>query len=258
MPTHTDEHSPKVVPENRCSATDDEPRVAAELSCELCGLGPVCHVLEYGEEGSGVPEGVLLRRRSVARGQAIFSSQEPFRSIFAVQSGSFKTLLPNGPRAAQVIGFQFAGEVVGIEGMAEKHYPYTARALENSSVCELRLDRLPESGKPLEALQQSIIEMLGSTVAFNQELITTLIHQSADQRIAGFILGLSRRLQRRGLDGDFFVLSMSRSDIANYLGLASETVSRILTRLGRSGCIKLRHRRVRITDRRALERTANG
>ena len=221
-------------------------------------MGPVCRVLEYGEAGSGVPEGVLLRRRSIARGQALFSRHEPFHSIFAVQSGSLKTLLPNGGGHGQVIGFQFAGELVGIEGMAEQTYPHTARALENSSVCELRLDRLPESGKPLEALQRSIIEMLGSTVAFNQELITTLIHQSADQRIAGFILGLSRRLQRRGMDGDFFVLSMSRSDIASYLGLASETVSRILTRLGRSGCIKLRHRRVRISDRAALERTADG
>ena len=231
-------------------------RLCGEISCGDCGLDPICRVLEYGEADSGVPEGVLLRRRPVARGETIFAWRDPFHSFFAVKSGSFKAMLPSEGRPGRVIGFQFAGELMGIEGMAGRVYPYTARALENSSVCELRLDRLPESGKPLETLQQSIIEMLGQAVAFNQEMIASLVHQSADQRIAGFLLGISDRLKRRGLEGDFFMLSMSRGDIASYLGLASETVSRILTKMSKSGCIRLQHRRLRLIDTDALRRIA--
>ena len=232
--------------------------VRFEVSCDDCGLGPVCRVLEFGEPGSGVPEGVLLRRRPVSRGEIIFRGGDPFHAFFAVKSGSFKALAPAREGAVRVLGFQFAGELVGIEGIADNRYPYTARALENSAVCELSVERLPESGKPLEALQRSVIEMLGEVVTFNQEMIACLIHQSADQRVAGFLLGVSKRLKRRGMNGETFTLSMSRSDIASYLGLASETVSRILTRLDRSGCIRLRHRRLQIARGRELERVAGG
>jgi len=210
-------------------------------------------VLDYAEDASGVPEGVLLRRRPVERGEAIFHQQSPFRSIFAVKSGSFKTILSGAANTKQVIGFHFPGELIGVEAMSMQAYPCSARALEKSSVCELHISRLPESGKPLQALQASIIELLGKEVAFNHQLISSLVHQSAEQRLAGFILNLSNRLARRGLPSTEFNLSMSRSDIGNYLGLASETVSRVLTRMARSGAIRLQRKRIFILDRNLLQ-----
>lgn len=210
-------------------------------------------VLDYAEESSGVPEGVLLRRRPVERGETIFRQDDAFCSIFAVKSGSFKTVMSHTGTSRQVIGFQFPGELIGVEAMSQKNYPCTARALEKSSVCELRVARLPESGRPLEALQASIIELLGKEVAFNHQLVSSLVHQSAEQRIAGFILSLSNRLARRGLPSLEFTLTMSRTDIGNYLGLASETVSRVLTRMGRSGAIHLQRKRITVLDRNALE-----
>ncbi len=229
-----------------------------EVECDDCGLDPICTVLDYAEEDSGVPEGVLLRRRPVARGETLFHYDDPFRSIYAVKSGSFKSYIPNEKRAEQVVGFHLAGELIGAEAMAKAHYPCTARALENSSVCELRLERLPDAGRPLEALQRSIIELLGQEVAFNHELISSLVHQSAEQRVAGFLLSISDRLQRRGLPGVEFTISMSRSDIGNYLGLASETVSRILTRFHKTKLIWLQRKRTRLLDRETLARLAAG
>jgi len=231
---------------------------AAEVECENCGLDPICVVLDYAETESGVPEGILLRRRPVARGETIFRFEDPFRSIFAVKSGSFKTFIPHRNRGDQVVGFQLAGELIGVESIVSDSYPCTARALENSSVCELRLERLPETGKPLEALQRSVIELLGKEVAFHHELISSLVHQSAEQRIAGFLLSLSDRLQRRNMPCAEFNLSMSRTDIGNYLGLASETVSRILTRFQKSGWVRLQRKRASLIDRSALEELTAG
>lgn len=219
-----------------------------EVECEDCGLDPICLVLDYADEESGVPEGVLIRRRPVERGEALFHQGDPFHSIYAVKSGAFKTLIPHADQADQVIGFHFPGELIGTEGMAVAAYPCTARALANSSVCELRLDRLPDSGRPLEALQRSIIELLGREVTFSHELIGSLVHQTAQQRLAGFLLSLSERLQRRGLPGRDFTLSMSRSDIGNYLGLAGETISRLLTRFQQQGLIRIQRRRIVILD----------
>jgi len=236
-----------------CAATE-----AAEVECENCGLDPVCLVLDYAEPDSGVPEGILLRHCPVARGETLFRHDDPFRSIFAVKSGAFKTFVPHSDRVDQVVGFQFPGELIGVEAMAGDRYPCSAKALENSIVCELRLERLPEAGKPLEALQHSVIELLGKEVAFNHELISTLVHQSAEQRIAGFLLSISNRLQRRNMPGSVFNLSMSRADIGNYLGLASETVSRILTRFQKSGWVLLERKRASLIDRPALEKLSAG
>ena len=150
--------------------------------------------------------------------------------MLAVKSGSFKTLLPSQSGQDQVIGFHFPGETMGTAGVAEGVYPCTARALEAGNICEVRMERLEESGKSTEMLQRAIIEMLGKEVSFNNSLMTSLIRQSAEQRVGAFLLNLSQRLQARGRPGEEFSLSMSRSDMGSYLGLASETVSRVLTR----------------------------
>ncbi|WP_084610323.1 helix-turn-helix domain-containing protein [Sedimenticola selenatireducens] len=225
---------------------------ADEVACQDCGMDPMCSILEYAEEGSNVPEGVLLRRRHVARGETIFLKDDPFRSVFAVKSGSFKTYIPKVSGYDQVVGFHLIGELVGMEGLSGQRYPYTARALQDSSVCELRMESLSESGYLLEDLQQGIINMLSAEVAFNHQLITTLIHQSADQRLAGFLLNLTKRLHARGMRQIEFQIGMSRSDIGSYLGLASETVSRVFTRFQKNGLIQLRHKRLRLLDQDGL------
>jgi len=229
-----------------------------EVDCDDCGLDPVCTVLDYAEKASGVREGVLLRRQPVNRGEIIFHQEEPFRSIFAVKSGSFKSFMVHAKQPHRVIGFQFPGELIGVEAMSQKTYPCTARALEKSTVCELCIARLHESERPLETLQASLIELLGKEVEFNHRLISSLVHQSAEQRIVGFILSISNRLARRGLPSLEFTLTMSQTDIGSYLGLASETVSRVLTRLGRSDVIRLRRKRILIRDRSILEQLIAG
>ncbi len=228
-----------------------------EVSCDLCALDPMCSILEYGANEEKIPEGVLLRCRPVSRGETIFRKDDPFRSVFAVKSGSFKTYVPKPDRGDQVVGFHLVGELIGSEGLSGELYPFTARALEESSVCELRLNRLAESGYELETIQKGIIQLLSSEVTFNHELISSLVHQSADQRIAGFLLSLSQRLLRHGMQQKSIRLSMSRSDIGSYLGLASETVSRILTKLQKSGFIHLQHKNLEILDATALAQLAD-
>ncbi|WP_078487416.1 helix-turn-helix domain-containing protein [Solemya velesiana gill symbiont] len=186
-----------------------------------------------------------------------FARTTPFHSLFAVKSGSFKTYVPRFDHPDQVVGFHLVGEMLGCEGMAGGNYPYTARALENSSVCELRLEKLSDAGRSIEELQKGIIELQGKEVAFSHELIASMVHQSSEQRVAGFLLSLSNRLQRRGMPSSEFNMGMSRSDIGNFLGLAGETVSRVPTKFQKQGLIKLNHKRVTILDAAAVQHFAN-
>ncbi len=165
-----------------------------EVDCSHCGLNPMCRLLAYGDERAELPEGLLLRRERVARGETIFRKGDPFRSIFAVKSGSFMSVVNGSKDAEQVVGFHFAGELMGAEGLAEGYYPYTARALESCSVCELRMERLQETGCSVEKIQQGIIMLLGSQVAHNHALSASLIRQNGEQRLAAFILGVVNRL----------------------------------------------------------------
>ncbi len=228
-----------------------------EVECQRCGLGALCQMLGYGEGDVALPEGTLLRRQPVSRGETIFRSGDPFRSFFAIKSGSFKTLIVPPHGQEKVIGFHFAGEMVGTDGISGNLYTCTARAMESSNICELRLEKLQQAGYPEPELQERIISILGDEIAFSHRLNATLVRQSSEQRLAAFLLSISTRMNERGISGSDFRLSMSRSDIASYLGLASETVSRILMKLQKLGMIKIRNKQVRMLDPDGLERLAN-
>ncbi len=228
------------------------------MNCQRCSLDAMCELLGYDEGDVYLPEGTLLRRQSVARGETIFRSGDPFRSFFAVKSGSFKTIVTPAHGEEKVIGFHFAGEMVGTDGIAGDVYTSTARAMEASLICELRLEQLQQVGCSELELKERVISILGQEIAFSHRLNATLIRQSSEQRMAAFILNVSSRKDERGVSGSDFKLSMSRSDIASYLGLASETVSRTFMRLQKLGMIKIRNKHVQMLDLAALEALADG
>ena len=217
-----------------------------EVECNLCALDPVCALLDYGSEQVELAKGVLFRRQRVARGETLFRSGDPFHSLFAVKSGSFIMLHKKEHQPDQVAGFQFAGDLIGADGMAGEHYPCTVRALEPSSVCELRMARLQRPGRSLEAFQRGIIAILGQEIAFCHGLHASLVRQNGEQRLAAFFLSLSSRHRARGMPELEFKLTMTRSDIASYLGLSRETVTRGLSRLQQEGTIRVSGKRVRL------------
>ncbi len=227
-----------------------------EVDCQHCGLDALCELIGYGD--GEVEPGVLLRRQKVMRGETIFRSGDPFRSLFAIKSGSFKTVMAPPQGEEKVIGFHFAGEMVGTDGIADDEYSCTARAMETSFVCELLRDQLQQACCSELEMQSRVITVLGQEVAFSHRLNASLIRQSSEQRLAAFILSMSSRKSERGMSGADFRLSMSRSDIAGYLGLASETVSRTLMKLQKLHMIKIRNKHVQMLDPVALEALANG
>jgi CRP/FNR family transcriptional regulator len=214
----------------------------------------MCVVLNYAEAGSGVPEGILLRRQQVHAGTLLFEAGKPFNTIYAVKSGSFKATMPDAHAGDRVVGFSFAGELIGTEGMADRFYATTVRALEMSHVCALRLDLLNQSGKPHQQIQRALIQMLSREVAFNQQMMAAMVRQTAEQRLAAFLLSLSERLKSRGFSSNLFALRMSRSDIGSYLGLARETISRLLTRFQRLGLISLQNKQLYLMNEAGLRR----
>ncbi|ODB92536.1 hypothetical protein A3194_09180 [Candidatus Thiodiazotropha endoloripes] len=225
-----------------------------EVACCDCGLDPLCQVVGYGARELADSKVVLRRRQPMQRGELLFSAKHSFSALFAVKSGSFKAISLDMSGKERVVGFYLPGDLIGAEGIANRVHSFTVRALEESSICRMDLDQMPQSGRGNEMLQGALIRMLGQEVNINHLVTSSLIQQNADQRLAAFILNLSTRCGMRGLSQYQLGLSMSRSDIASYLGLARETVSRTLTRFQNYGLIGISKHVLKVVNPEGLQK----
>jgi len=130
--------------------------------------------------------------------------------------------------------------------------------LETTMVCEVPIDVLEVYSKEVPSIRQQMLKILSQEILDNQELMLLLGKKNADERLATFLLSLSRRYQRRSYSPTTFNLSMSRSDIGNYLGIAEETVCRVFTRFQNEGLLTTDRRQVRLHDLEQLNNIARG
>jgi len=193
----------------------------------------------------------------VETGRPILREGEPAEVLYNVVAGALKLykLLPDGRR--QITGFLFPGDFLGIA--LNDIYVYTAEALTPLRLCRFPRRRLEALLLELPALEHRLLGEVASELVAAQEQMLLLGRKTARERTASFLLMLARRAERRGQPGSRLSLPMSRVDIADYLGLTTETVSRTITQLRRMGVIGAPGRNdIEILDRTALERASEG
>ncbi len=228
------------------------PVEAVDCTCSACSmaLNCLCKNLDTGLRSR--LENEVLRNRVVNRGQSLFEIGESFQRLYAVRSGSVKvySLIDNGEE--QVMGFYLPGELLGLEAIDRGVHECSAVALETSSICEVKFKKLEQLCVAQPILQQRLHRIYAREIARDYAMLQLLGRKSAEQRLANFLLHLSRRFADRGYSAEEFNLSMSRHDIGNYLGLALETVSRLLARFQDQELIEVKRRHVRLLKHQAL------
>lgn len=224
-----------------------------KASCHQCSLSNLCLPLAIEENDLDRLEDIVQQNRIYSRGESVFDQSAPFRSCFAVKSGSLKTSIITENGEEQVTGFFMPGELVGLDSMSGEAYACTARALERTTVCEFPMDKLEELTIKLPELQHHMYHLMSQEIQNSHQLAMLLSKNTAEERIASLLLSLSSRFRRRRLSGTNFSLPMPRNDIANFLGLAVETVSRVFTRFQNQGIIRARGREVELLDMDALQ-----
>ncbi len=193
------------------------------------------------------------RRRRVRRGDYLFHCGAPFHSLYGVRAGSFKTVLLTRDGREQVTGFHLAGEILGLESIGSEHCGADAIALEDGEVVEIPFDELDLASCREPALQRELLCLLASEIQRSRKALLLLGTMRAEERLAAFLLNLSRRLAARGWSSTEFLLRMTREEIGSLLGLKLETVSRILSRFQAEGLISVRNRDIAILEMEALE-----
>jgi CRP/FNR family transcriptional regulator len=125
--------------------------------------------------------------------------------------------------------------------------------LETSLICEIPYGRLERLSATIPSLQHQMYRLLSKEIAHENKMLLLLATKNADERLATFLVNMSGRLRQRDLCATDFHLSMSRHDIANYLGLSAETVSRGFTRFQNEGLLEVDRKHVQLLDVSALE-----
>ncbi|AMO25281.1 hypothetical protein UC35_05950 [Ramlibacter tataouinensis] len=234
-----------------CTATPSD--AAVRMPCAICALGPLCMPEQSGESAPAV----RLTRRKVRRGEVLFRRGQSFRAFFAPRTGYFKTFLSDEHGHAQVLDFQMAGDLLGLDGVVDGVHHCEAVALGDAEVCVVEFNDALELCSNAGGVAREFQRQLAQAVARHQR---TALHlraiPSADHRLARFLVDWTGRLRRLGLPGDELLLRMTREELGSLLGLTLETVSRALTRLKRLNVLNVSNRYIEILDVPELRKLA--
>lgn len=218
--------------------------------CSTCAFSHAC--LSQGMDKSQLRDLHMLVEHigPMHAGDHVFREGDPFEAIAAVRAGTVKTYTIDRDGREHVLGFHLPGEVIGLNAIAEDRFPCNAIALDTVTLCRFSFPKISILAARLPRLQQTLFQLLSRDIGTASLLAGDW---SADERMAAFLIRLSRRLAARGFSAERFQLTMSRTDIANYLRLAPETVSRVLKRFNDEGLILVDRREVELADRKRLE-----
>jgi CRP/FNR family transcriptional regulator, anaerobic regulatory protein len=196
---------------------------------------------------------LVSTRIRLSKGDTLYRTGAPFTALYAIHSGSLKSVLLAEDGRDQVMGYHMPGELIGSDGIGNGSYQCQTNALEDSEICVMPFDRIERLGRDNTAFQHSVHRYLSREIMRQATVMLSLGTMRADQRLAAFLLDLSKRYDVRGYSPSEFVLRMTREEIGSYLGLQLETISRLMARFQREGLIQFQGRVVKLLDRSALK-----
>ena len=223
-------------------------RSCDSIACEHCGIYRLCVPLGLGQADLTLLERVVKRKQTFKRGEVLFRAGDRFDFVYAIRSGSAKTSICTDEGHVQVTGFYVAGDLLGLSALASDRYTCEATALETTSVCKLDAAQFQKVASKIPSIQYQMLRIMGNRIRDDEQVMLLLGRRSAEEKLAAYLISLSRRFASRNYSPTRFRLSMSRGDIGNHLGIAEETVCRLLSRFQEEGLITAHRREIRLDD----------
>ena len=228
-----------------------------QVNCGNCRLNSICLPLALESDDVKQLDDIIQRSKPLQKNQHLYREGDEFQSVFAVRSGTLKAYKTTDDGREQVTGFYFPGEILGMDGISNHAHASSAKALETAAICEIPFTSLEKLSALMPNLQRHFFQLMSREITEDQQLITLLSKNSADERVAALMLSISGRNARRKLSATQFRLPMSRVDIGNYLGLTVETVSRVFSRMQKLEVLRVDNKEIEILDPEGLRNMAN-
>ena len=224
-----------------------------KVSCTDCTLRELCFPNGMNDEELVNMDAVVEQPKPIHKNDYLYHDGDNAVALYAVRSGCVKTMAESANGEEQIVGFHLPGEICGLDGFGEGVHTCNAVALETSSICELPLDKLESYCARIPGLQRQMRRIMGKEVSSDHKLLLLLGKMTSEERLASFLLSLSSRMHERQWSAEAFNLNMPRQDIANYLGMAVETVSRLFASFQSQKIIEVDRRHITILDMKRLK-----
>lgn len=217
--------------------------------CSNCPLPGLCG----DSPRRGLPDALLesvLEQQRLEAGATLYMAGQRRSSIWVISTGALKSCELDLEGREQVVGFHGPGDVLGLERIEISEHRGFALALEPTSVCRIPVGKLLDRLTTSPELWREVLRIAGSQIAQAREVHRVLGQLQTGQRLAWFLLeGTGPRRNECQCSGATVIqLPMTRQDIASYLGMTLETVSRSFSTLQREGLVKVDGRTVRLLD----------
>jgi len=222
-------------------------------SCATCSLRELCLPVGLNEEEVETLGEVIVNKKKIQRGGYLHRTGTKFQALYAVKSGFLKTCVLEEDGRQQVTGFHMAGELLGLDAISTDMHTCDAVALEDSEVCEIPFSKLEDISRTIPSLMHHFHKIMSREIVRDHGLMLLLGSMKAEERLASFLLNMSRRFAIRGYSETDFNLRMTREEIGSYLGLKLETVSRAFSKLQEDAIIAVNNKHVKILNLERLK-----
>jgi len=178
----------------------------------------------------------IARRMQIAKRHVIFQEGDTAEFVYNVTTGAVRLFKLTLDGRRQITGFLLPGDFLGLG--SKRGYAYGAEAITDVELCRFPRDKLDNLFEIHRGLEKHLFRIANDELAAAQEQMLLLGRKTAKERVASFLIGLSAREERRGGRKGVVYLPMVQEDIADYLGLTIETVSRTISQLKRDRLIR--------------------
>ena len=224
---------------------------SVHIGCHHCDLFQLCKTAKTTNQ-TMEDSHLNISCYKYERGEYLYRENNPFKSVYAIHSGSIKTFMSAGNGKEQVTGFHLQGKLLGLTEMNTSCYMESAVALETCSICKIPFKQIEQLSKENINNQRILFNVLSKEIQYDRHHLNLIAREPAESRLAGFLLDISNRFGHLGFSATEFNLSMTRSDIASLLGLAVETVSRLFSQFQEKGLLTVEQRHIKLYDVESL------
>ncbi len=235
------------------NSTLDRPLLS---DCQNCSFGSWRPSAKITSREAEQFDEIVAHRRVIKRNEYLHNVGTALDSLYVINSGFLKSSITDGNNHEQVVAFYMPGDIFGLDAIDTGRHQCATVALEDSSICEMRYFALEKLRHTIPALQQLLQKVMGAEIVRAHNIMLLLGAMRAEQRVAAFLLDLSKRFFARGYSGTQFRLPMARHEIGSYLGLTIESVSRTLSRLDATRIISINYKFIEIVSAAKLHRIA--
>jgi CRP/FNR family transcriptional regulator, anaerobic regulatory protein len=225
-------------------------------NCSQCMLSKLCLPAGIDQQDLARLVDMVRANVSIEKDSYLVRSGQTLNELFVVSAGALKTVVTDRQGVETLVAFHLPGELVGLDALASGIHQGDCIALADARVCKIPMARLEDASQAIPGLQRQLLRLMGRCMQREQNHSDTLAKVQAMERVARFLLELEERYRAAGLSTHTLQLPMSRQDIASFLGIALETVSRNLSRLQEERVIDASGRRIQILNLPRLFRFA--